>query len=177
MKVKKGFNKFLTAMFLGFFLVSLTPLTILADSNNLKPKIANNEKKVNKKAIRALAIKRKQQELAKLNKKSGKNSTKKKRCWGHCCCSRYYVPANYDSDYPLEKACWENSSGNWYIYNYYNKRLYIIQFGLSGDIPIPADYDYDGIDEVAVYRPSTGECHISLDNKSWPDGAIVVPCR
>ena len=54
------------------------------------------------------------------------------------------MPTNYDSDYPLEKACWENRSGNWYIYNYYHKRLHIIQFGLSGDIPIPADYDYDG---------------------------------
>jgi hypothetical protein len=34
------------------------------------------------------------------------------------------------------------------------------QFGLPGDITLPADYDGDGIPDLAVWRPSEGNWYI-----------------
>lgn len=51
-------------------------------------------------------------------------------------------------------AVFRPSDGTWYI------RLTgtpsIIQFGTAGDIPVMADYDGDGISDIAVFRPSNG---------------------
>ncbi len=33
-------------------------------------------------------------------------------------------------------------------------------FGLAGDVPVPADYDGDGVVDLAVFRPSTGTWHV-----------------
>ena len=34
------------------------------------------------------------------------------------------------------------------------------QWGLAGDVPVPGDYDGDGLSDVAVFRPSLGQWHI-----------------
>jgi len=43
----------------------------------------------------------------------------------------------------------------WYI-----KDQYQVKYGISGDIPVPGDYDGDGDWDVAVFRPSTGRWYI-----------------
>ena len=45
------------------------------------------------------------------------------------------------------------SSGTWYIYN---STIGVTgrDFGLEGDIPVAADYNGDGMADMAVYRPS-----------------------
>jgi uncharacterized delta-60 repeat protein len=46
------------------------------------------------------------------------------------------------------------SNGDWLIQATPTNRFF--HWGTTGDKPVPADYDYDGITDYAVYRPSTG---------------------
>ena len=41
-----------------------------------------------------------------------------------------------------------------------------MQWGSSGDIPAAGDYDGDNREDLAVYRPSTGEWYISQSSNS-----------
>jgi len=178
--MKKGvnFTKILSMTFMSLLIICTSSLPAFA--GDIKGE--KNITKVDKNRIRALAKKRTTEELKKITPKKTLMKGIQKRQLG-CSkyrppCRPYYsVPGNYDWDCPIERAYWYNHNGNWYIYHYGRRPVKIIQFGLPGDIPIPADYDNDGRTEAAVYRPSTGMCHISLYNESWPVGAVAVRCR
>jgi hypothetical protein len=49
-----------------------------------------------------------------------------------------------------------------------------IQFGANGDIPVPCDFDGDGIADIAVFRPGNGTWYLlrsSTGFTSVPFGA------
>jgi large repetitive protein len=50
---------------------------------------------------------------------------------------------------------------------------YSVMFGQTGDIPVPGDYDGVGYDEIAVYRPSTGQFLVDEPNGSTE--TITIP--
>lgn len=51
-------------------------------------------------------------------------------------------------------AVFRPSTGQWFILNGAN--MIVSTFGLTGDRPVPSDYDNDGKTDLAVFRPSTG---------------------
>ena len=55
---------------------------------------------------------------------------------------------------------WRPSSGVWFVQNVGNAATASRQWGISSDIPVPADYNSDGRTDIAVWRPSEGNWYI-----------------
>ncbi len=79
-------------------------------------------------------------------------------------------------------AVWRPSEGNWYIIKSSNGSTRITQWGVSGDVPVPADYDGDGSADLAVWRPSEGNWYIirssngAVEVRQWGvNGDVPVP--
>lgn len=74
------------------------------------------------------------------------------------------VPADYDGDGDIDVAVWRPETGVWHIqlsstgasiYHYWGKTTYY-PTGALPDVPVPADFDGDGLADIAVWRPDTG---------------------
>ena len=80
-------------------------------------------------------------------------------------------------------AVWRPGNGTWYISASSGKAATAgFSFGLSGDIPVPGDYDGDGKLDVAVWRPASGIWYIVPSSSGVPywmqwgqQGDIPVP--
>jgi hypothetical protein len=58
-------------------------------------------------------------------------------------------------------AVFRPSNGTWYVMQNDGASSPIIQaWGASGDVPVPGDYDGDGIIDIAVWRPSNGTWYV-----------------
>jgi hypothetical protein len=81
--------------------------------------------------------------------------------------------ANASALPPADLAVWRPSSGTWYVLNSSNQQWTSQSWGLSGDIPVPGDYDGDGKTDFSVFRPSNNYWYISYS--STTGGYISYP--
>ncbi len=68
---------------------------------------------------------------------------------------------DFNGDSLTDRVFWRESDGRWrYKLAVFPFSEVIINWGLSGDIPVLGDYDGDGKTDIAVYRPSNGVWYI-----------------
>ncbi|QQS32975.1 MAG: VCBS repeat-containing protein [Acidobacteriota bacterium] len=73
--------------------------------------------------------------------------------------------ANANAAPPADIAVWTPSNGLWAVMGQTGSQATGLQFGMSGDIPVPGDYDGDGKTDFAVFRPSSSAIFYV-----WPSG-------
>ncbi len=59
---------------------------------------------------------------------------------------------DYDGDGRADVSVFRPSTSTWYILNSGNASVSVRAFGISGDLPIPADFDGDSKTDIAIYR-------------------------
>jgi hypothetical protein len=89
------------------------------------------------------------------------------------------VPGDYDGDGRTDLAVFrpidslnEYNNPGWYWRRSSDGQVWSAQWGLAGDIPVPADYNGDGITDLAVFRPNASP------NATWfvrqsPSGSLA----
>jgi hypothetical protein len=79
------------------------------------------------------------------------------------------VVGYFDANLPEEAAVYTvvNGQGIWSI-NTGKTGVQTVQFGQAGDIPVPGDYTGVGYDELAIYRPSTGQFVVQVPGPTTP---------
>jgi len=77
--------------------------------------------------------------------------------------------ANANAAPPADLAVWRPSSGVWWIMGSSGSQQATQQWGMSGDVPVPGDYDGDGKTDFSVFRPNTNQWWImrSSDNTAY----------
>src|SRR6185503_20251749 len=82
------------------------------------------------------------------------------------------VTADFNGDCASDVTIYRPSTGHWFV-----SGQAAVQFGLSGDFPVPGDYDVDGKTDRAVFRPSTGQWFVQNQTTvSWGlPGDLPVP--
>jgi len=87
------------------------------------------------------------------------------------------VPADYFGEGRLRMAVFRPSDGMWHIKGAglsdwgSSQGNMSIQCGMSGDVPVPADYHGEGRARIAVWRPSNGTWYVNGSNQhNWGHG-------
>lgn len=73
---------------------------------------------------------------------------------------------NANAEPPADLAVWRPSTGTWYVLGGPGSQQTFYGWGMSGDVPVPGDYDGDGKTDFSIFRPSTNTWWIvkSSDN-------------
>jgi uncharacterized delta-60 repeat protein len=83
------------------------------------------------------------------------------------------APGDYDGDSVQDLAVFRPATGEWITRQIYLNNCAAmdcaetIQFGVSGDIPAPGDFDGDGRTDRAVFRPAEGNWYILLSTGGY----------
>jgi len=89
--------------------------------------------------------------------------------------------ADFDGDLKTDFSVFRPAGGFWYVLNSFNNSFRAVQFGASGDIPVPEDYDGDNITDIAVFRPSNGTWYFIRSSNNtfggvfFGSGGVPVP--
>lgn len=72
------------------------------------------------------------------------------------------VLGDYNGDGRDDLAVFDESRGNWYVYDISNNVVlaWQVNWGYRGCVPVPGDYDGDGRSDLAVYAPLSGKWYI-----------------
>lgn len=83
------------------------------------------------------------------------------------------VPGDYDGDQRTDLTVWRPEDGRWYIlgskagYTYVFGNARAFHWGTNGDIPLRGDFDGDAIDDLTVWRPSTGTWYVLFSSSGY----------
>jgi hypothetical protein len=70
------------------------------------------------------------------------------------------APCDFDGDGRSDITVWRPAQGSWFTITSATQGQSILNYGTTGDIPVPGDYDGDGRSDRAVFRPSNGTWYV-----------------
>lgn len=100
--------------------------------------------------------------------------------WGHT--SDILVPADYDGDGQTDIAVWRPENGVWYVHQSGDDSVLLVRWGNGtirsksdqADVPVTADYDGDGMADLATWHSETGEWSVLKSSNGYDqDNALV----
>lgn len=100
--------------------------------------------------------------------------------WGRA--SDVLVPADYDGDGQTDFAVWRPENGVWYIHQSGDDSVLLVRWGMTtmhptgglSDVPVSGDYDGDGLTDLGVWRPDTGEWWILKSSNTYDQNNPTV---